>query len=146
VRDRFLNGAIRSDQVSLPGLHPRLPHTRRAGPYIRLQGLRRVRLQLKAQRSLGARPRPFVPSTATPTEKFLSAADSPWLGRACRAFRSAAAPGASAYRGLVLSGVNIFADRWEHRFSRQAGRRGDGAFAALAGACAGSDEGSGGER
>ena len=70
VRDRFLNGAIRSDQVSLPGLHPRLPHTRRAGPYIRLQGLRRVRLQLKAQRSLGARPRPFVPSTATPTEKF----------------------------------------------------------------------------
>src|SRR5262249_51377031 len=50
--------AIRSDQVSLPGLHPRLPHTRRAGPYIR--------------------PRPFgVPSTATPTEKFSSAADSP---------------------------------------------------------------------
>ena len=50
---------------SLPRLQPRLPHTARAWPYIRLQGLRPVRLQFKAQGSLGACPKSFaVPVTA----------------------------------------------------------------------------------
>src|SRR5262245_1504923 len=64
ARDRFLDGMFESS-FSAPALQPRLSHTARAWPYIRLSPLPRVRLQFKAQGSLGARPGSFgVPAAA----------------------------------------------------------------------------------
>jgi hypothetical protein len=58
IGDQEVGGTFRSS--SLARLQPRLSHTARAWPYIRLQGLRPVRLQFKAQG-----PKSFaVPATA----------------------------------------------------------------------------------
>jgi hypothetical protein len=65
ARDRFLDGRHVRIKFLCPRLQPRLSHTARAWPYIRLSPLRRVRLQFKAQGSLGARPGSFgVPAAA----------------------------------------------------------------------------------